>query len=132
MRVLVCGGRDFTDRTAIYRELNRLHDESVDFGSDGITTLIYGDARGADRIAGDWARIRFIPVVTRPADWKKHGKAAGPIRNTLMIVQDKPDVVVAFPSNGTGTADMVKRAKIAGIKLIDLRHLAGEASPTSE
>jgi len=53
-----------------------------------------------------------------PADWDKHGKAAGPIRNTEMIEDGRPDVVIAFtydlPSS-KGTADTVKKAKKAHI-----------------
>ena len=48
-----------------------------------------------------------------PADWTKHGKAAGPIRNQKML-DECPDLVVAFPG-GKGTADMVRRAMKAGI-----------------
>lgn len=53
-----------------------------------------------------------------PADWRKYGKSAGPLRNQQMIDEGKPDLVVAFPG-GTGTADMVRRAKAAGIRVIE-------------
>lgn len=53
-----------------------------------------------------------------PADWEKHGKAAGPIRNQQMLTEGKPDIVVAFSdnlSNSKGTADMCRRAHKAGL-----------------
>jgi hypothetical protein len=55
-------------------------------------------------------------LVTVPADWQKHGTAAGPIRNKQMIVSGKPDLVLAFPG-GRGTADMSRRAEKHGIPL---------------
>ncbi len=112
MRVLVCGGRDFTDTAFAYRVLDRLHKER------GIDTIVEGDARGADRIAGYWARKNRITDLKFPADWKRDGNAAGPIRNQQMLDEGKPDLVVAFPG-GRGTADMVARARKAGVPIFD-------------
>lgn len=106
MKVLVCGGRDFRDSGQVHFELNRIH--SGDRGP--IKVLIHGAARGADTIAADWARAKGgIKVLSFPADWQKHGLAAGPLRNQQMLDEGKPDLVVAFPG-GKGTADMVRRA----------------------
>ena len=52
-----------------------------------------------------------------PAEWKKHGKAAGPIRNRKMLQDGKPDLVLAFPG-GRGTANMVELATDAGIRVM--------------
>lgn len=61
-----------------------------------ITVLIEGEARGADLLARRYAERRKIPVNAFPALWDKHGKAAGPIRNTQMLSEGRPDLVVAF------------------------------------
>ena len=110
MRLLVCGGRDFSDREHAYRTLDRLA------RAHQIDVVIEGDARGADRIAGYWARVRKIDNLKFRADWATHGPAAGPIRNQRMIDEGKPDLVLAFPG-GSGTADMLKRARAAGIPI---------------
>ncbi|MBY0514854.1 MAG: DUF2493 domain-containing protein [Gemmataceae bacterium] len=110
MRVLITGGRDFGDRELLFGALDRLH------AAHGFTALIHGDAKGADRLAGEWADARGVSVEAHPADWKKHGRGAGPIRNQKMLEQ-KPGLVVAFPG-GKGTADMVRRAKEAGIEVV--------------
>jgi hypothetical protein len=107
MRVLITGGRDFSDRKLLYETLTRLHSQHK------FTALIHGDARGADRLGGEWASSMGIPVEAFPADWKKHGKAAGPIRNATML-KARPDMLVAFPG-GRGTADMVQKAEAAGL-----------------
>jgi predicted Rossmann-fold nucleotide-binding protein len=112
MRVLVCGGRDFADQVAMHRVLDKMHAEF------GFTVVIHGAARGADKMAGAWAKARGIPVEPYPANWNKHGNAAGPVRNALMLAQGKPDLVVAFPG-GVGTSDMKMRAKYAEVRVIE-------------
>jgi hypothetical protein len=110
MRVLVTGGRSFSNRSLLFATLDRLHADHA------FTTLIHGGASGADRLAGEWAVSRGIPVEVYPADWQKYGRAAGPIRNQRMIAE-RPAMVVAFPG-GRGTADMVRRVRQAGVELI--------------
>lgn len=64
-------------------------------------------------MAHKWAMSRKIACSIHPANWSLWGKAAGPIRNHEMLLEN-PDVVVAFPG-GRGTEDMVNRAYRAGI-----------------
>jgi YspA, cpYpsA-related SLOG family len=113
MRVLVCGGRDFSDRKLAFDTLDDLfHHEVVD-------CIIEGDARGADRIAGAWAKERHIDLRLFPADWQKYGRSAGSIRNKQMLDEGKPDLVIAFPG-GHGTANMIKQSKQAGVRVIQI------------
>lgn len=108
MKVLVCGDRNWSDLTKIEDRLRSL-------GSD--VTIIHGDCRGADRIAGYVARRLGMTVIPVPAKWTELGRRAGPIRNQVMIDMG-PDLVIAFHSNisqSTGTVDTVNRAKMAGI-----------------
>lgn len=72
---------------------------------------------GADLLARRVAAEFGMPVETFPADWKKHGRAAGPIRNQAMA-DAGADLCLAFPSAGrsTGTWDMIRRACAAGIE----------------
>lgn len=110
MRVLVCGGRDYDDQFSVNGALNGIWD---DFGP--ITTIIEGGANGADRCARRWAIKHHVRWETFDADWSL-GKKAGPIRNQRMIDEGKPDLVAAFPG-GRGTAELVRRAKAAGIEV---------------
>lgn len=113
MRVLVTGGRHYSDQPALFATLDGVH------ASRAITAVIHGGASGADRLAGRWGQARGVSVEVYPADWDKHGRAAGPIRNQEMLGK-KPDLVVAFPG-GKGTADMVRRAKAAGVKVVEVQ-----------
>lgn len=116
-RVLVCGGRDYTDWQRIYAVLDAAHATSP------ITCLIHGAARGADTIALNWAVDRNVPCEAYPADWDRHGYAAGPLRNRQMLEQGKPHMVMAFPG-GFGTADTVRKAKAAGVTVVRIADAA--------
>jgi YspA, cpYpsA-related SLOG family len=115
MRILVCGGRDYTDRDKVYEVLDTLYEEFMP-SFDGI---IEGGAKGADSFAKKWAIDYNLTLWSFPADWKQYGKAAGAIRNQQMLDEGKPNLVVAFPG-GKGTADMVRRALKAGIGVIEV------------
>lgn len=109
MRVLVCGDRNWTDKGAIELLLRSLPEGS---------TLIHGCCRGADMIAHEIAKEIGMEIVTFPAAWDRFGKKAGPIRNERMLLEGKPDRVVAFHDDlrrSKGTAHMVKIAMKAGI-----------------
>lgn len=50
----------------------------------GTTEVVSGGCRGIDREGVSVAGLHDIPISVFPADWKKHGRAAGPIRNKEM------------------------------------------------
>lgn len=111
LRVLVCGDRNWTDRRCIAEKLEALH-----CAADLV--VIHGGCRGADQIAGEIAEGLDVSVETYWANWKRFGLGAGPIRNQQMLDEGKPDLVLAFHpdlSQSKGTADMVRRAKAAGV-----------------
>ena len=110
MRVLVCGGRDFQDRVAVHQALDDLD------AAYGVSLVIDGGATGADKLAAEWAWMSNKPNRCFPADWKTYGRGAGPIRNKQMLDEGKPDLVLAFPG-GRGTANMVKQAQAAGVRV---------------
>lgn len=114
MRVLVCGGRHFYNKLLLKRTLDDLHILQP------ITCIIQGGASGADFLAKHWAVAyhKDIIVVEYKADWEQ-GRSAGPRRNALMLKDGKPDLVLAFPG-GKGTADMTRKAKAAGLTVMEI------------
>lgn len=116
MKVLVFGGRDYADAARVLAVLNGIHRRG---GGGAISVVISGGAPGADTLGEQWARAYGVRLERYPADWAKHGKAAGPLRNQQMIDEGKPDLGVAFPG-GRGTADMTRRLKHAGIRVIEV------------
>ena len=122
MKVLVCGGRDL-DPSRVW---NWMEAHATELCADAlaraqhvvITDVIQGGASGADQGAKRWAEASEIRVRTFPADWKQYGRAAGPLRNARMLAEGAPDVVVAFPG-GAGTKDMVRKARAAGLPVVE-------------
>lgn len=113
MIVLVCGGRFYSDEAFVFEVLDTIHEEY------GITLLVQGEATGADSLAKKWALDRDVPEKGFKANWKKYWKAAGPIRNTEMLEESNPELVVAFPGD-EGTFDMISKAKRAKVEVIKL------------
>lgn len=80
--------------------------------------VIHGAARGADTLAGEWAQVHGLTEHAVPADWDKHGIAAGYIRNSKMLKDYNPDCVIGFFTPGAenkGTNMMCKIARDANV-----------------
>ena len=125
-RILVCGGRDFDDLDLVDDVLENLCRDRGWITEPNPAwspkcVIIHGGARGADTLGGVWAKKHGLPCEEFVADRQGLGRKAGPIRNQRMIDEGKPDLVVAFPG-GRGTADMVRRARAAGIEVIEVCH----------
>jgi hypothetical protein len=127
-KVLVCGGREYGWKTFsngkkdinqaevafLGSKLNLILQSTRELSMNLI--IIQGEASGADSWAKAWAKSVGIEVESYPADWKTHGKSAGFIRNSQMLKEGKPDLVVAFPG-GNGTKMMCDIAEKAGVKV---------------
>lgn len=125
MRLLVTGSRHLADRTLVERAL----DARLPAGPDELI-VVHGGAPGADRLAKHWAIWQRL-MLHRPvfdeehcADWERHGRSAGPRRNQQMVDLGA-DVCVAFPGpDSRGTWDCVRRARAAGIEVVQVTGLA--------
>jgi hypothetical protein len=114
MRLLVCGGRDYANKEYVDNVLNVFKD------TYDIDLIVEGGAKGADQLAHEWAVTNKIPALRIFAEWNKHGKSAGYIRNARMLSETSPDIVIAFPG-GKGTNNMIALAKKAGVKTVQLK-----------
>ena len=97
--VIVTGGRDYRDWEKVQKVLGLLD----------IGLIVQGGATGADHLAAKYAALKQIFLIQVDADWIKHGRAAGPIRNAEMLALYPDAIVVAFPG-GIGTANCVQKA----------------------
>ena len=121
-RVLVCGGREYDDRASFFHFMDRV---LKTIGATGENprrdvVIIHGAAPGADSLADDYGRERGLRIIRYPADWKTHGRSAGPIRNRLMLTDSQPNVIIAF-KGGRGTADMITIGKKAGVPVYEVK-----------
>lgn len=113
MKVLVTGDREYTNFSRVMAVLGTLNPAT--------TTIIHGYARGADTLAHQAAELLGMEVHDYPAAWETLGRAAGPIRNQVMLDSESPDLVVAFHDDiarSKGTLDMLTRAHRAGVRCI--------------
>lgn len=114
--VVITGGRDFLDWSAVHKLLFELY---YDHGER--LRIAVGDCpTGVDAAVISWL-IKHPRVAHKiyKADWKQHGRKAGPLRNALMIDTEKPCVVFAFPG-GKGTEHCKGYAKSKGISVVNM------------
>lgn len=118
MKVLICGSRNWDDAGIVRAVVRGLADELEAAGDFADLDIIEGGAKGADLAALHAAQSLGLEVREFRANWAEHGKAAGILRNQQMLDEGAPDMVWAFTDNlatSRGTADMVRRARKAGL-----------------
>lgn len=80
MKIIIAGSREGMPEDEFKRELEGyLADENIE-----VSEVVCGKAKGIDTLGEMWAKQRSIPVAEFPANWERHGRAAGPIRNAEM------------------------------------------------
>ena len=117
IRILVTGSRNWSDVEIVESALsNWWHTLRV----AGDVTLVHGACpTGADHIADEiWTRWGQS-VERHPADWRRHGRVAGPLRNQEMVDLGA-NVVLGFPlGDSPGTRGCMDRARLAGLTVIN-------------
>ena len=104
LKVIVAGGRDFTD----YDKLSAvIFDYAESVGEDVAVSIVSGMARGADKLAHTFARNEGVQVHEFPADWDTYGKRAGFIRNDAMSVF-ADELIVFWDGLSKGTWNMIQ------------------------
>jgi hypothetical protein len=96
MKVIIAGSRDYNDYHAVC-------DAILESGLS-ITEVVCGDATGVDALGARWAQKCKVTVKHFPADWNKHKKAAGPIRNRQMA--DYADALICLHHESRGSLNM--------------------------
>lgn len=103
MKLLIAGTRTFTDYMLLKESVCNYirHINPID-----ITMIISGGANGADRLGELFAFKNKIPLKIFNADWKTHGKSAGPIRNALMA-EYCDNAIIFWDGESKGTKNMI-------------------------
>jgi hypothetical protein len=108
MKVIIAGSRDIFDYDIVKKAIEESKFE--------ITEVVSGNARGVDSLGERWAYEHKIPVKRFPADWDKHGKAAGPIRNSEMANYSEA-LIAIWDGSSRGTNNMIDIAKKKNLKV---------------
>lgn len=109
-RVVIAGCRDYNN----YNEAKIYIDYCLsNVQKENNIVIVSGCARGADAIGERYAKENGFKVEKYPADWKKYGRSAGPIRNKQMA--ESCDFVICFwDDKSKGTKSMIEYAKRCG------------------
>ncbi len=111
IKVIVAGNRDFDNGGIFENAMTWLLPSDSDYAES--IEIISGGCTGADALAEIYAKEWDIPLKVFPADWKKYGKYAGPIRNEEMAVYASSDeddwgMLIAFwDGKSRGTKNMI-------------------------
>lgn len=112
-KTIIAGGRDYQLTQEDIAWLDTLQ----------ISEVVSGGALGADAGGEQWARSKGLPITRFPADWRTHGKAAGPLRNKKMAVY--AETCVLFPG-GCRTESMRREAKRANLRILEKTNTTNE------
>lgn len=101
--VVVAGSRDFQNYQLLKATVSQILSAKLLTHS---VEIVSGTCRGADKLGERFAKEFGLSVREFPADWDKHGRAAGPIRNRQMA--EYADAVIVFlPPNSRGSKSMM-------------------------
>ena len=109
MRTIIAGSRNIFDYDLLLNAIDNCGWE--------ITEVVSGTAQGVDKLGEQWARKNNIKLRRFPANWNKHGRAAGPIRNKEMASYAEA-LIALWDGNSRGTERMIKEAERCGLKVI--------------
>ena len=108
MKTIIAGSRDINEFDTVK--------EAIEESKFKITEIVSGGCRGVDWLGECYGNENEISTKSFPADWKQHGKAAGPIRNREMA--EYADALIAvWDGQSKGTANMIQEAKEKGLKV---------------
>jgi hypothetical protein len=116
-RIIVAGGRDFSDIELMEEKLNHLLQKR----SLEDTAIISGMANGADTLGTHWAEEHGFEVMRFPADWTMYGRSAGYRRNHEML-KNATGLIAFWDGKSKGTAHMIKIAHEANIKVAIIQY----------
>jgi YspA, cpYpsA-related SLOG family len=124
-RLLVTGSRTWDDIAVIEHALAAIlarHPEGV--------LLVHGASpRGTDAIAAAYAaRTPGYRIEAHRADWRRHGRAAGQLRNAAMIGLGADGCAAFLRGASPGTTATIRLARAAGIP-VWLHRRAADAEP---
>lgn len=112
-RVIIAGSRNFCDDEVLRDRCEDVLAIPMAFGN---VIIVSGHAKGVDQLGERFAFENKLKTIVFPAEWKKYGRAAGPLRNKIMA--NNADALIAFwDGESRGTGNMIQLAQDKGLKL---------------
>ncbi|MBQ2991677.1 MAG: DUF2493 domain-containing protein [Clostridia bacterium] len=113
-KLIVAGSRYFKDYERMEKELDYFLSKRE---KDEIEIVSGGCPTGADAFAERYARSRGLALQVFPANWRRWGKMAGPLRNRHMA-EYADALIVYWDGKSSGTANMIKEAEVCGLRIV--------------
>lgn len=112
MKTIIAGSRSIKNSALV--------EQAVRESGFRITEVVSGTAKGVDQMGEDWANKNNLPIKRFPAEWNKHGKKAGYIRNEQMA--DYANALIAiWDGESKGTKHMIWAAQLKGLQVYVFR-----------
>lgn len=108
MKTIIAGSRTITDYDVVLEVIKKSNLE--------ITEVVSGVAQGVDTLGITYAYNNDIPIAQFPANWNKHGKSAGYIRNVEMA-QYADALIAVWDGKSKGTKNMIEIANKRNLKV---------------
>lgn len=118
VRLVIAGSRGFDDYSLLCSVCDNKLNKLI---KDHDIIIISGGANGADKLGERYANERGFKLIVMKADWDKHGKSAGYIRNSEMA-DEATHVITFWDSVSRGTRHMIDIANKAGLKLCIVKY----------
>lgn len=116
-RVLLTGSRTWTDWRAIVDKLDTLAATVPNL------MIVHGACpHGADDIADRHARAQGIRTERHPANWRKHGRRAGHVRNAHMVALGAELCLAFIRDSSPGASGCAAMAEHSGIPTVRFTH----------
>lgn len=121
MRLMLVGGRHFSDDRLVVAALHAVHRNRP------ISVLIHGGSAGVGVPAETWAGRNGVNIVRYPPP--RAGSRADNVRRDLFMLEDgRPDALLAFPG-GRRTHKLCAFANGSGIEVMDVEELVASCDP---
>ena len=128
LHILICGGRHFDNYKLLesivinYLIQHEIKDKNIE--------IISGHCPGADLLGEKYSKEHNTALKIFPAQWKRYGKAAGPLRNKEMIEYlssfDNKLVIAFIGPNSKGTRNTIALARKLKIDVIEVTYEVNE------
>jgi len=109
MKLIIAGSRHLYSQLLVIEALKAFVGE---YGRP--KEIVSGCAEGIDRSAPRAAQLLDVGFKKFPADWDKHGKSAGPIRNFAMA-EYADALLLIWNGKSKGSKNMLMNAKKMGL-----------------
>lgn len=112
-RIIIAGSRSCPEDSTILKDkINKILFNIDCYDAE----IVSGTCKGTDILGENYAKDNNLPIKQFPADWDKHGKKAGYIRNKEMA-EYATHLISLWDGESKGTKMMIDLAKRNGLKV---------------